>query len=203
MRSLAAELQVAPMALYRYVPGRAELLDLMLDTVYARMERRPCGSGWRARIAAVAHDNYQLYEKHPWIVSISTTRPPLGPGMMTKYEYELGALADTGLSEVDIDASLTFVLWFVESCARAAADARATERATTMNDEAWWKSHEALLARVLEPGRFPLATRIGTAAGEAQGGAYDAQRAYAFGLERVLDGLEVLIVAKNGRNFTR
>lgn len=203
MRSLAVELQVAPMAIYRYVPGRAELLDLMLDTVYARMVRQTSGSGWRARIEAVAHDNYALYEKHPWLVSISTTRPPLGPGLMAKYEYELGALVETGLSDLDIDAALTYVLWFVESCARAAADARATERETRMNDEAWWKSNEELLARVLEPGRFPLATRIGSAAGEAQGGAYDAKRAYAFGLARVLDGLEALIFAKKGREFVR
>lgn len=203
MRALASELGVAPMALYRYVPGRAELLDLMLDTVYGRMQRRVAGQGWRARVEAVALDNYLLYEKHPWLVSISTTRPPLGPGTMAKYEYELGAFVDTGLSDVDMDAALTFVLGFVETSARAAADARATERETQMNDEAWWQSNEALLAQVFDPQRFPLAARVGSAAGEAQGGAYNAERAYTFGLKRVLDGLEALISAHHGRRGAR
>ena len=45
MRRLAQAVGVAPMTLYTYVPGKAELLDLMLDTVYARMPRRDTGPG--------------------------------------------------------------------------------------------------------------------------------------------------------------
>lgn len=39
MRRVAQELGLSPMALYTYVPGKAELLDLMLDTVYATTPR--------------------------------------------------------------------------------------------------------------------------------------------------------------------
>jgi AcrR family transcriptional regulator len=193
MRTLATELGMAPMALYRYVPGKAELVDLMLDSVYASMRRRRAGEGWRGRLEAVAHDNRALHERHPWLGSISTGRPPLGPGVMAKYEYELGALEGCGLSDVEMDAALTFVLGFVASCARAAADERAADRETQMNDEEWWRANEALLQRVLDPTRYPLAARVGAAAGEAQGGAYDAERMYRFGLARVLDGIAALI----------
>ena len=55
-----------------------------------------------------------------------------------------------------------------------------------------------LLAEVVDAQRYPLASRVGTAAGEAQGGAYDAERAFAFGLERLLEGLEALIRAARG-----
>jgi hypothetical protein len=41
--------------------------------------------------------------------------------------------------------------------------------------------------------RYPRAVRVGAAAGAAQGAAFDPERAYAFGLERVLDGLAALI----------
>ena len=48
MRRLAQSLGVGPMALYTYVPGKAELLDLMLDAVYAEMPRAAWrGAGWR------------------------------------------------------------------------------------------------------------------------------------------------------------
>src|SRR5256885_14652818 len=41
MRREAASPDVVPMTLYTYVPGKAELLDLMLDAAYPRMPRPP------------------------------------------------------------------------------------------------------------------------------------------------------------------
>jgi hypothetical protein len=52
-----------------------------------------------------------------------------------------------------------------------------------------------LLARLLDPAAYPRAVRVGAAAGEAQGAAYDPDRAWGFGLARILDGLAVLIEA--------
>src|SRR6186997_2079432 len=51
MRRVAQALGVAPMSLYTYVPGKAELLDLMLDTVYAEMARTDLSDKpWRIRV---------------------------------------------------------------------------------------------------------------------------------------------------------
>ncbi|MET7487133.1 TetR/AcrR family transcriptional regulator [Streptomyces sp. NPDC005538] len=194
MRRIAQALSISPMALYTYVPGKAELLDLMLDTVYARMPRtEPADDGWRARAAAVADDNRALFQAHPWVAAVSTSRPPLGPGLMAKYEYELRALEGTGLSDVELDAALTYLLGFVQTCARMAADERATRQDSAMSDEQWWAANAELLARVFDPERYPTAARVGTAAGEAHGGAYNPAHAYEFGLHRVLDGLAALI----------
>ncbi|MFI6848856.1 TetR/AcrR family transcriptional regulator [Kitasatospora sp. NBC_00085] len=197
MRRVAQELGVSPMALYTYVPGKAELLDLMLDTVYATMPRTaPAGEGWRARVTAVADDNRALYRAHPWVAGVSTSRPPLGPGVMAKYEYELRALEGTGLADVELDAALTHLLGFVQTCARMAVDERAAEQDSAMSDAQWWAANAELLARVLDPERFPVAARVGSAAGEAHGGAYSPDHAYAFGLARVLDGFAALIAAQ-------
>ncbi|MFD7730885.1 TetR/AcrR family transcriptional regulator [Kitasatospora phosalacinea] len=194
MRRVAQELGLSPMALYTYVPGKAELLDLMLDTLYAAMPRTtPADQGWRARATAVADDNRALYAAHPWTAAVPTTRPPLGPGLMAKYEYELRALEGTGLDDVRLDAALTHLLGFVQTCARTAADARAAQQDSAMNDQQWWEANADLLARVLDPARYPVATRVGAAAGQAQGGAHNADHAYEFGLPRVLDGLAALI----------
>jgi AcrR family transcriptional regulator len=194
MRRLAESLDVRPMALYTYVPGKSELLDLMLDAVYGDMPRAAwSGDGWRERLTTVARDNRALFEAHPWAAAISNSRPPLGPGLMAKYEHELSALANAGLDDVDIDAALTFVLDFVRSSARAAHDARATLRDTGMTDEEWWTANAPLLARVIDEDEYPTAARVGAAAGAAHGGAYSAEHAWEFGLARVLDGLGVLI----------
>jgi AcrR family transcriptional regulator len=199
IRAVAERLGVSPMSLYTYVPTKADLFALMIDDVHARMERtKPKGRGWRARVVAVAEDNRRLYEQHPWLVALPPNRPPLGPGTVGKYEYELQALADTNLDDVEIDAALGFVLGFVEACAHATARARGAARASAQTDDDWWRVQAPVLARLLDATKYPLATRVGTAAGEHHGAAYDPDFAYRFGLERVLAGLEALI-ERSGR----
>ena len=61
MRRAAQSLGVVPMTLYTYVPGKAELLDLMLDAAYARMPRADTtGQPWRQRAAGL-----MLWRKTP------------------------------------------------------------------------------------------------------------------------------------------
>ena len=199
MRRVAERLGITAMSLYTYIPGKAELLDLMIDKVCGEITRsRPASDHWRDRLEAIAHDNRALYERHPWLAGVSTARPPLGPGVIAKYDYELRALEGLGLDDVEMDAALTFLLGFVESCARAAADARAARRDTAMTDREWWSANEPLLAKIFDPDAYPVASRVGAAAGAAHNAAYDPEHAYRFGLQRVLDGLAALIDARRG-----
>jgi AcrR family transcriptional regulator len=194
MRRLAADLGVVPMTLYTYVPGKAELLDLMLDAACQRMPRTDTtGQPWRQRVTAIAAENRALFEAHPWAAAITTGRPPLGPGLMAKYEHELAALDGLGLDDIQMDAALIHLLTFVQAWARAAADFQVTRQDTDMDEEQWWAASGPLLQKLLDPGAYPLATRVGTAAGTAHRGAYDPQHAYDFGLRTILDGLAALI----------
>lgn len=194
MREVARTLAVVPMTLYTYVPGKAELLDLMLDTAYAQMARTPTtGQPWRQRLAVIADENRALFETNPWAIAVSVGRPPLGPGATGKYEYELSALAGLGLTDLEMDSCLTYLLEFVQANARAASNARVVQRETALTDQQWWEAAGPALARYLDPRRFPLAARVGAAAGQAYGSAYDPAYGYQFGLPRVLDGLAPLI----------
>ncbi len=194
IRRVAQRVGSSPMSLYTYLPGKAELLDLMLDTLYLRMERPLTGGQpWRERLRAVAETNRALYEAHPWAASVSTLRPPLGPGQMAKYEYELAALEGSGLDDMEIDDSLTYLLTFVRASSRDTRDAQAAVRDSGMDDQQWWDSAGPLLTRVLDPRTYPLATRIGTAAGTQRGSAHDTTQAYDFGLERTLDAITTLV----------
>lgn len=195
MRSVAGRVGMAPMSLYTYVPGRAELLDLMVDAVHLAMERpRWRSRSWRRRVATVAESNRALFEQHPWAAEVaSASRPPLGPGLMAKYEHELAAFDGTGLGDVETDAALAFVLGFVQNHARTAESARRARADSAMDDAAWWEVNAPLLARVLDPAAYPRAARIGSAAGAAQGSAHDPGHAWTFGLARVLDGLAALV----------
>jgi AcrR family transcriptional regulator len=194
MRRVAQILGVVPMSLYTYVPGKAELLDLMLDTVYFQMPREDLsGLPWRERLTAIAQENRDLFTRHPWIAEVSTSRPPLGPGLMAKYEHELQAFEGLGLDDVQMDAALTFLLGFVQAAARSAAEAAAARQDSAMSEEQWWAANAPLLAQVFDATKYPTAARVGAAAGAAHGAAYDPGHAYTFGLQRVLDGLGALI----------
>ena len=204
MRRVAQALGVVPMTLYTYVPGKAELLDLMLDTLYSQMGQAGAEASdvvagpWRQRLEAIARANRALFQAHPWAAAISTVRPPLGPGLLGKYERELRALDGLGLSDVEMDAALTFLLSFVRSCALAEAEARAATRESGADDRQWWAANAPLLARILDETVYPTAARVGTAAGAAHGTAYSPDHAYEFGLQRVLDGLGALIDRSGG-----
>lgn len=194
MRRLAQSLGKATMTLYTYVPGKTELVALMLDALFAGMDLTPAADRpWRERLAAVARDNYALYRAHPWAAAASPSRPPLGPGQCAKYEHELRAFEGLGLDDVAMDDALAYLLAFVRTAARDAAQSESEREASAMSDEEWWEANGPLLARVLDTGRFPTAVRVGQAAGEAHDAAYEAEHAFAFGLERTLDGLGALI----------
>ena len=193
MRRVAAELGAGTMSLYRYVPGKPELLDLMVDRVCGETGA-PSGEGWRARLEHVARENRRLYERHPWLLQVFLGRPPLGPGVIGKYDRELRAIEGIGLSDVEMDAVLTMVLGHV---AGAVSSSFETARVRAeQSDDAWWESVAPKLERFLDPAEYPLAVRVGTAASSAYEGAFDPDHAFEFGLARLLDGIEAFVTGR-------
>lgn len=194
MRRVAQTLGAAPMTLYTYVPSKAELLDLMLDWIYGQMAHADRGDEWwRPRLEGIAHENRMLFKLHPWAATVSTVRPPPGPGLMAKYDRELRALDEIGLDDVEMDAVLTVLLGLVRTSALAEAEAQAATHESDMNDEQWWHANAPLLTRVMDETAYPTAARVGAATGSAHGTAYSPDHSYHFGLQRVLDGLGALI----------
>src|SRR6266542_707026 len=80
MRAVAERLGVTAMALYTYVPGKDELLDLMYDGAHAELPASyDLGEGWRAAVTRWATDLVRCYVRHPWAPQVSFARPVLGP----------------------------------------------------------------------------------------------------------------------------
>jgi AcrR family transcriptional regulator len=193
MRRVAEQLGVGTMSLYTHVPGKAELVDVMLDTVLGEVIEGDDSGGWRERLERVARDNEALYHRHPWLLHVATTRPSLGPNMIAKYERELRTVEGIGLTDIEMDAVVTLINGYVHGAVRGAVEAAEAERHTGMTDEQWWAKQAPLLDRVFDAARFPVAARVGQAAGEEHQAAVDPAHAFAFGLERVLDGIDALV----------
>jgi len=189
MRRVAEELGVATMSLYTYLPGRDELLELMLDHAHGEL---PGGlpDGWRAGLTAVAEDLWQLYHRHPWLLELRGGRPTLGPHTFAKYERELAAMDGLDLDDVQLDAIVSLVNGLVAGAVRGSLDAAAA-RSSGMTDVIWWGRSAPVLAEIpaADPAHFPRASRVGSAAGAAHGGPSDPEHHFRFGLERILDGI--------------
>ncbi|MER7892786.1 TetR/AcrR family transcriptional regulator [Micromonospora sp. NPDC094482] len=199
MRRVAERLGVGTMSLYTHVPGKGELLDLMLDTVYGETVSPDAPpTGWRARLEDVARQSWALYLRHPWLLQVATTRPPLGPNLIARYERELRAVDGIGLTDLEMDAVVTLIGGFVHGAVRGAVEAAQAAERTGMTEEQWWGAHAPYLEKAMDPRRFPLAARVGAAAGEEYQAASDPARAFEFGLARILDGIETLVGDRPG-----
>ena len=188
MRRLAGELGVGTMSLYRYVPGKAELLDLMLDALNREIAAPDAGkAGWRALLEHYAREGWALFQRHPWAAT-AQTRPVLGPNTLDSYEAVLTAAAGTGLELGDVLNAAELVSGYVDGAARRLAEAAETQRRTGVTNEQWWAARESMWERYFDVERYPMITAMWEA------GAFDARAdAFEFGLQRVLDGIEAHI----------
>jgi AcrR family transcriptional regulator len=189
-------LGVGTMSLYTYVVSRAELVEAMLDSVYGeavtQLEKINT-SDWRKGLRHVAAANWAMCLKHPWTLQVFTGRPPLGPNAIAKYDLELRVIDGIGLTDVEMDAAITLVHTHVEGVARRRVEADRAQRRSGITDVQWWQAAAPALAEVFDPMRFPLADRVGTAAGQAHQAAYNLEHEYTFGLERLIEGIAALI----------
>ena len=107
MRRLGAALDRDPMILYRHAPGKAALLDGVVETVLAQLKVDPADPDWTAQLRGVARDYRALALAHPNVVPLLVTRPlatPLGqrpPGMLRPLEDVLALLTSAGFAGDD------------------------------------------------------------------------------------------------------
>lgn len=127
----------------------------------------------------------------------------LGPHALAKYDRELAVIDGIGLTDVEMDAVITLVQNHVEGVARRRIEADQAVRRTGITDEQWWRAVQPALAEVFDPATRPIAARVGQAAGEAHQAAHNPEHAYAFSLDRLLQGIAALIEERAGVNPRR
>jgi AcrR family transcriptional regulator len=162
MRRVAEQLGVSVMSLYTYVPGKGELIDLMVDGVQAELstvDREDLH--WRGRLAAIAREVWALLRRHPWMLQVNaTSRPPLGPHTIAAYEHQLRAVEGIGLTDLEMDSVTLLISSYVHGAGRGAVDAAQAVKSTGLTDEQWWAAHEPVLDKVLDASRYPVAVRV-------------------------------------------
>lgn len=192
MRRVADELGVGTMSLYRHVPGKGELVDLMLDRVVGEAPNPgPEVVGWRARLEAHARAAIEHYRRHPWAADLGLNRPPLGPSVMRNYEALLAAAAETGLPIEEWNAIAQAIGTFTQGVAAWIVQEAEATRATGVSEEDWWRSREIFWQEFYVAEDHPTLTRAYMA-----GALEDPPDAFEYGLRCLLDGIEARIRAR-------
>ncbi len=197
-RKVAEAVGISPMSFYTHLPSKAELHDLMLDYVAAPSTSTPRDwdkMHWRARMTVIAEAMWGGYLRHPWVLQFQTHRPVLGPNTLASYEVALSAVDGIGLDEIEMDLAITALADLVAGAVRNAARQKFVYEATGMSDDQWWYTIAPFLDTI-DYGHYPISARVGPITA-AEYGAGDPERAFKFGLERFLDGMEIMLARKS------
>ena len=197
MRKVAERLGIGVMSVYTYVPGREELIGLMVDEVTGERQHPALSGDLANRLDAIARHLWDEFRRHPWLLQVDTSRPWLGPNVADRYEWELSAVEGIGVTDIEMDQIVTLLAGFVSSAARSARDMERTQQRSGMSDAEWWEINAPLLARVMDGAKYPLAGRVGQAFGDAYNAASNPQLAFEFGLARVIDGIQAFVDARS------
>ncbi len=97
MRGLAQELGVVPMALYKHVANREDLLDGMVDIVFSEIELPPEDLDWRSAMRRRALSTREALQRHSWAIGMMESRHP-GPANLRNHNAVMGCLRKAGFS---------------------------------------------------------------------------------------------------------
>ncbi|MFI5531600.1 TetR/AcrR family transcriptional regulator [Kitasatospora sp. NPDC051853] len=180
MQRVAGALDYTKMALYRYVPGKAELVALMAELAIGAPPEG--GSpGWRAALTAWTHGLAEVFAAHPWLLEATLGPRVLGPAELGWMERAVAALDGTPLTGAERLDTVAVLAGHVRSLAQQtrAADGESPEARLAAAVGSLVEGHRE---------RFPAsAAAMASVRPEQRDAALD------FGLERFLDGLAVLI----------
>lgn len=199
MRAVAESLGMGTMSLYRYVPGRDELLALMIDAVNAETSfAHEGGDGWRAQLEFAARGDWDLYCRHPWMLELTLDRISIGPNATARLDAAVAAAFSTGLTPRRALYVYSAIDHIVRGSAGAATQNDQFIRTTGVGIEQWWEQQALHLDTLIDYSRFPaLLTAIeSNAFGPEQGSTNTYRDSFESALKLLLDGVEQEIASK-------
>jgi AcrR family transcriptional regulator len=191
MQRVAAELGFTKMAMYRYVPGKAELVALMVDTAAGEPPMLDgVSGGWRAQLDQWARQLLALLQRHPWLLDATVGPRIMGPNELGWMERAVAALDATGLDGAERMDAVVVIVGHVRTIAQQSRTATGTPQ------DGPEEQLGTVIAELMRThgDRYPAITAaLGSATRHSQ-----QDNALEFGLDRIFDGLGVLIAERSG-----
>jgi AcrR family transcriptional regulator len=181
MRSLAKKLGVKPMAIYHHVANKDEILDGIVDIVFAEIDLPLIDTDWRTAMRHRAVSARRVLAHHPWAIPLMESRANPGPNTLRHHDAVIGTLRRAGFS-IEMTAHAyslldSYIYGFAlqESVSLPFDKEAAPEVAERILSQSPTGTYphlaELALEHVLQPG-------------------YDYGQEFEYGLELILDGLD-------------
>jgi AcrR family transcriptional regulator len=181
MRNLAAELGAAPMALYRHVANKEDLLDGMIDIVFGEIRDPSVGGSWKSELRRRGISAREALLRHQWAIGRMEDRMDPGPASAEHHNATMGCLREAGFTFRDavhaysVLDSYTYGFALQEKTSPFETPEESAEMArTTVGDTG---------------AQYPYLAEVVVELGKS---GYDYAEEFEFGLDLILDGLEVL-----------
>ncbi len=186
MRRLAEELGVVPMALYKHMANKEELLDGMIDVVVGEIDPPVAGAGWKSAVRQRILSARRALLRHPWASQVMESKQNPTPLVLAYMDTMIGLFRAGGFS-----VNLTHHVMHTIGSRVLGFSQELFNDSSTIDPEV-----AAAMMRELGP-KFPNVLAIATAASHEEasvvGPGCDDQYEFEFALDLLLDGFERLL----------
>jgi AcrR family transcriptional regulator len=182
MRKLAEKLATAPMSLYRHVANKEDLVDGMVNVVFAEMYPPAIGGDWKSELRKRGNSARAALQRHPWAIGLMETRMHPGPASAVHHNATMGCLREAGFEFRDAVHAYNLLDSYGYGFAL---------QENTIPFETPEESAEMAKTTVADLGAdYPYLAEVVVELGKR---GYDYNEEFEFGLELILDGLEHLL----------
>ena len=181
MRRLGEELGVGPMALYRHVRNKDDMVDGLVDLVFTEVGLPPTGVDWRTAMRERAIALRDVLLRHRWAIGLMESRTSPGPATLRHHDAVIGSLLEAGFDMAMAAHAYSLLDSYIYGFALTKMNlpfedtADISEVAQTMLEPFAHNAYPNLAAFITEHAMQP---------------GYDYADEFEYGLDLILDGLE-------------
>lgn len=179
MQRIGRRLGVEAMSLYRHVRNKDDILDGIVDLVFAEIELPADRSNWRTVLRAQSISTRAALRRHPWAITLMESRMTPGPANLRTHEDTITVLLDAGCSAVMAIHAYNLVDSYVLGFALQEVNFPFS------NAEELAAMSEEVLAN-LQADEYPNSARV---ARELLTSGFDYADEFEFGLDLILDAI--------------
>ncbi|KOX12573.1 AcrR family transcriptional regulator [Nocardiopsis sp. NRRL B-16309] len=184
MRKVAEELGVEAMSLYHHVANKDEILDGIVDLVFAEIELPRDETDWRAAMRRRASSSRAALLRHTWALGLMDSRRTPGPATLTHHDWMIGRLREAGFSIAETAQAVSTLDGYVYGFVLQ-------ESSLPFRTPEELEGVAAAMVEAFPAGGYPHLTEMIQAHALAPGYAYADE--FLPGLDLILDGLEAVL----------
>jgi AcrR family transcriptional regulator len=192
IRSLAQALGVQPMSVYHHVANKEQILDGIVDLVFAEMDLPSPEGEWRAEVRRRCESARAVLRRHPWAIGLLETRTSPGPATMKHHDANIAIFRAGGFSIALTAHAYALIDSYVYGFA--------LQEASLPFDDSNLAEVAAPMMEMFRDGGYPHMVELATEHVLKPG--YDFGEEFGFGLDLILDGLAARLQAEPDPGLT-